>query len=121
MRFRFIQQVAAEHFERHGNDRAAFELAVRNDPRIVRLSPDLILLAIRLAMILYTIWQQNRVNAPTALVGQPFDSVPEELGDEFAALDQLDNSDSDDKPLVGGPNHVYNSREPSNSIEEASE
>jgi len=69
MRFRFVQQVAAEHFERHGNDRAAFELAVRNDPRIARMSPELIILAIRLAMILFTIWQQNKVNAPTVIVG----------------------------------------------------
>lgn len=121
MRFKLIQQVAAEHFERHGNDRAAFELAVRNDPRIVRMSPELIILAIRLAMILFTIWQQNKANAPTALVGQSFDSVPEELAEEFAALDQLDDSDSDDKPFIGGPNSVYNSREDSNSIEEASE
>ena len=121
MRFRFIQQVAAEHFERHGNDRAAFVLAVRNDPRIVRLSPELILLAIRLAMILYTIWQQNRANAPTALVGQSFDSVPEELWDEFAALDQLDAEMDGGKAVDSGPNPFYDPREPSNSIEEASE
>ncbi len=118
MRFKLIQTIAAGHFERHGNDRAAFENAVRNDPRIVRLSPELIFLAIRLAMILFTIWQQNKANAPTALVGQSFDSVPEELADEFAALDQLDDSDSDDQSIEGG--QVHNSPE-HNSIEEASE
>jgi len=121
MRFRFVQQVAAEHFERHGNDRAAFELAVRNDPRIARMSPELIILAIRLAMILFTIWQQNKVNAPTVIVGSFVDSVPEELADEFAALDQLDAEMDGGKAVDGGPNPLHNSREDSNSIEEASE
>jgi len=50
-----------------------------------------------------------------------FDSVPEELADEFAALDQLDAEMDGGKAVDGGPNPLCNSREDSNSIEEASE
>jgi len=102
MRFRLVQEVSAEHFERHANDRVAFENAVRSDPRLVGMSVTLVVLFIRLALILFALWQQNGVNRPRLLIEEGRDSVPTNLYEEFSELDPtvlgLKSTTDDDDP-----------------------
>ena len=62
------REIAADHYIRCKNNKALFEHRVRNDPRLVGLSPWMVDLIIRIAIALFVHWLTKNLTELSAVM-----------------------------------------------------